>query len=162
GRALRSRGAHLARALPVATSERAVRRLLGAALALLLLLFAFVLARALLAPLERPDVVAVEPDSYRVDADAVARRLAGALRFQTISPSDAPLDEAAFAGLRAYLAKTWPRTHAKLAPERIGGNSLLYTWRGRAENEPALLLAAHQDVVPVVAPEQWQHPPFEG
>jgi len=139
-----------------------VRIALRALLALALLLVVIVLARALLAPLERPDVVAVDTDSYRVDADAVAQRLAGALRFQTISRSDAPLDEAAFAGLRAYLAKTWPRVHAQLALERIGGQSLLYTWRGRVANEPALLLAAHQDVVPVVAPEQWQHPPFEG
>lgn len=105
----------------------------------------------------------IQADEFRVDADAVAQRLAGALRFETISHAvGAPLDAEAFAGLHAYLAATWPRVHAALQRETLGAHSLLYTWRGRDPGAPAALLAAHQDVVPVPAPEQWQQPPFAG
>ena len=147
----------------MAASERHLKRALAILLAIVALLAAVVVARALLAPLGRPAAAEVQPDAFAVDEDAVAKRLAGSLRFQTISYEDrAKLDPQAFAGLRAYLAETWPRAHAALAPETIAGHSLLYTWQGRDTAAPALLLAAHLDVVPVPAPEQWQHPPFEG
>jgi carboxypeptidase PM20D1 len=147
----------------VAAAEGDLKRALAVVLAALGLLAAVVVGRALLAPLGRPDAAAAQPDGYTVDEQAVAARLAGSLRFQTISFEDrAKLDPQAFAGLRAYLAETWPRVHAALAPETIAGHSLLYTWKGRDAQAPALLLAAHMDVVPVPSPEQWQHPPFEG
>ena len=100
-----------------------------------------------------------------VDADAAARRLADGLRFRSVSNEDpASIDSAQFAAFRSYLARSYPRAHAKLAPELIGGASLLYTWKGRNPELPALLLLAHQDVVPVEAgtEAQWEHPPFDG
>lgn len=148
----------------MAPAEPLLKRALAAVCALLALFAALVLMRALAVGWRRADARAPRAEPYAVDADAVARRLAGALRFPTISHAadGPPLDAATFEGLHAYLAETWPRVHAELAPERIGGYSLLYTWRGRSPNEPALLLAAHQDVVPVPAPAQWRQPPFEG
>ena len=100
-----------------------------------------------------------------IDADASARRLADGLRFRTVSNEDrATIDGAQFAAFRSYLVRSYPRAHAQLAPELVGGASLLYTWKGRNPELPALLLLAHQDVVPVEAgtEAQWEHPPFDG
>jgi len=100
-----------------------------------------------------------------LDADAAARRLADGLHFRTVSNEDpAATDRAQFAAFRRYLARSYPRLHAALAPELVGGVSLLYTWKGRNPGLPALLLLAHQDVVPVEAgtEAQWTHPPFDG
>jgi carboxypeptidase PM20D1 len=66
--------------------------------------------------------------------------------------------------LRGYLESSDPRLPAALGRERVGGDGLLYTWKGRKPELPALLLLAHQDVVPVEGgtEAQWSHPPFEG
>jgi carboxypeptidase PM20D1 len=139
-----------------------VKRALQAALLLLTLLAALVLVRALAAG-SRGAGPAVAAEPFAQDADALARKLAGALRFPTLSHDDGTLVDAdAFAGLRDYLAATWPRVHAELAREQVAEHSLLYTWTGRDPQAPALLLAAHLDVVPVPFPEQWRQPPFEG
>ncbi len=146
----------------MAREEALVKRALGFVALLVACVVGIALVRALtLGPRDTPGEI--DADAFRVDADAVAQRLAGALRFDTISHAVAgPLDAGAFAGLRAYLAATWPRAHAALPRETLGEHSLLYTWRGRDPDAPGLLLAAHQDVVPVPAPEQWQQPPFAG
>ncbi|HEY0857206.1 MAG TPA: M20 family peptidase [Albitalea sp.] len=100
-----------------------------------------------------------------VDAQAAAARLAGALRFQTLSLQDRPdASAAAFLELHAYLQRSFPLVHAQLERERVGGYSLLYTWRGTDQRAPAVLLMAHQDVVPVSpgTEARWTHPPFAG
>jgi len=139
-----------------------VKRALGAIALLALLVFGIALVRALaLRPGPAPGEI--RADTFGVDAEAVAQRLAGALRFETISHAGgAPPDAEAFAGLHGYLATTWPRVHSALSRETVGGHSLLYTWRGRDADAAGVLLAAHQDVVPVPTPEQWQQPPFAG
>ena len=139
---------------------RRLARLAAVALALLLVVLGIRTAR--LGP-RRPAVAAVPP--VAVDADAAARRLAGGLRLRTVSTEDrAAVDAASFAAFRGYLESSYPRLHAALAREQVGGDGLLYTWRGRQPELPALLLLAHQDVVPVEGgtEAQWSHPPFEG
>lgn len=99
-----------------------------------------------------------------VDAQAAAERLAGALRYPTLSPPHPELGYAPYDSLRAYLEASFPRVHVTLDREIVGGQSLLYTWPGRdAALEPVLLLA-HLDVVPVEpgTEEEWTHPPFGG
>jgi carboxypeptidase PM20D1 len=97
--------------------------------------------------------------------EAIARRLAGAIRFETISHEDpAEFDAAAFEGLTAYLESQYPRAHAALERERIHEHTLLFRWPG---SDPALapaLFMAHLDVVPVedAALAEWTHPPFAG
>jgi carboxypeptidase PM20D1 len=98
-------------------------------------------------------------------ADTAAERLAAAIRFATISTQDdADFDGAPFEAMRAWMAETYPALHRELERRILSGHSLLYTWTGRDEALPPVLLTAHLDVVPV--PEEtlpeWTHPPFEG
>jgi carboxypeptidase PM20D1 len=139
---------------------RGVLWLAGLALALLALVVG---VRAARFPSRQPEVAPLAASP--VDADGAARRLAESLRFATISARDpAALDSAAFLGLRRHLEASYPRVHRALARETVGEWSLLYTWRGRDPSLHALLLAAHQDVVPVDAGSagDWTHPPFAG
>ena len=100
-----------------------------------------------------------------VDPTMAAERLAGALRFETVSYQDpARFPSKAFLGLRAYLERSFPRVHATLTHETVANHSLLYTWPGRDASLPPVLLLGHTDVVPVEAGTEaaWAHPPFEG
>jgi carboxypeptidase PM20D1 len=100
-----------------------------------------------------------------VDAQAAAERLAGAVRFQTISFDDRPDASAdAFLGLHAYLAREFPLVHRTLKLEKVGQYSLLYTWPGSDPSLKPVMLMAHQDVVPIApgTEETWQHKPFSG
>lgn len=100
-----------------------------------------------------------------LDSEAAARRLAGAIRFETISHQDsARFDPEPFDGFHAYLAKTYPEVHAVVRKEAIDGYSLLFKWEGRNPNLLPILLSAHQDVVPVAEEtlSDWTHPPFAG
>jgi carboxypeptidase PM20D1 len=100
-----------------------------------------------------------------VDAAAVARHLAGAIRIPTVSDYErSRMDEAAFLRLHRYLEETYPALHSVVERERLGHASLLYTWRGRRPELRPVLLLAHQDVVPVEAGSEpgWSQPPFAG
>src|SRR5690349_14015810 len=82
-----------------------------------------------------------------VDTAGAARRLAGAVRFPTVSyASGAPIDTAAFTGLHQYLETTFPGVHADLRRELVGGLSLLYTWPGVDSTLPPVVLMGHMDV----------------
>ncbi|MCA9667524.1 MAG: M20 family peptidase [Myxococcales bacterium] len=102
-----------------------------------------------------------------VDARAAATRLAAAIRARTIaSPSDPRANADQFRALHEHLQRAYPKVHATLSREVIGGTSLLYTWRGSAAKGGAkpIALMAHQDVVPVAAGTRarWSAPPFGG
>jgi len=67
--------------------------------------------------------VAVEP----LDTAALAQRLAGALRFRTVSYQDSSrFDAREFEGFQRYLRATFPRLHATLKLEKVNGYGLLY------------------------------------
>src|SRR5438093_217598 len=105
-----------------------------------------------------------EPSSA-IDRDRVAEHLAAAIRFRTVSHQDpAEDDRAQFAGLRALLARTYPKVHRSLVRELVNGDGLLYTWKGADASAKPVLLMAHQDVVPVEPGTEatWAHPPFDG
>jgi carboxypeptidase PM20D1 len=100
-----------------------------------------------------------------VDQDAVAQRLAGAVRIPTVSYADpAKIDDTRLDALADYLQKNFPRVAATLTREVVGGHSLLYTWTGKDPTAKPLLFLAHMDVVPVEpgSESQWTHPPFSG
>lgn len=113
-----------------------------------------------------PYAVPTEPvDSAIAAATATPERLAGALRFPTISNQESgPFDPAPFLELHGYLASAYPATHAALQREIVGGYSLLYTWTGTDPSLDPILLMGHLDVVPVEPGTEgrWTHPPFAG
>ncbi len=95
----------------------------------------------------------------------IAERLAGAIRFETISfENAADFDGLAFDDLADYLRVHYPRTHATLELERVNRYSLLFKWKGSEPELAPALFMAHLDVVPVEAAAlaEWTHPPFAG
>ena len=109
--------------------------------------------------------VAADPVSITVDPQGAAERLAGALRFQTISFQDsADFNGPEFERFQHYLAETFPRTHAALSRELINGHSLLYRWTGTDTSLAPVVLMAHQDVVPIEpgTEAKWTQPPWSG
>ncbi len=101
----------------------------------------------------------------QVDEAAVAERLAEAVRLRTISSrDDATLNADQFEQLHSLLQRRFPRLHAELKREVVGGLSLLYTWQGSNAAAQPILLMAHQDVV-ALAPgteKDWNEEPFSG
>jgi carboxypeptidase PM20D1 len=129
----------------------------------LLVLVAILLVRA--STLRSRQVKAEPVTDLAVDANAVAQRLAGAVRFPTVSHEQGKDVEAqAFLDLHRYLQASFPLVHQKLAREVVGGYSLLYTWPGWKPELPPILLLSHMDVVPVEPGTEgkWKHPPFSG
>jgi len=96
---------------------------------------------------------------------AQADRLAGAIRFPTIS-AEGKVDASAeaLAGLHAYLQKSFPLVHQRLTRETVNAYGLIYTWPGSDPSLKPILLMAHQDVVPIApgTEEKWHHAPFSG
>lgn len=112
---------------------------------------------------EQLQVSLVSPVS--IDETLVATHLAGSLQFRTVSSVDQPNpNEGEFNKLHAYLEHTYPSLHASLTREKVGNNSLLYTWPGSDPQTKSIALMAHQDVVPVEMEtgKAWLADPFGG
>lgn len=130
---------------------------------LLLVLIAVLLVRTL--GFDSRQVEADAIDVSKIDSNAIAERLSRGLQLRTISHSlDGPVEAQAFLDLHAQLAEDYPLVHAKLTRETVSQYSLLYTWKGTKADLPAVLLLAHQDVVPVEAGSEdgWEQPPYSG
>jgi carboxypeptidase PM20D1 len=129
----------------------------------LLILIAVLCARA---SLVKSRQLAAQPvTDLTVDANAAAGRLAGALRFPTVSHEDgAQVESQAFLDLHRYLEQSFPKGHATLKREVVASYSLLYTWPGKDPKLAPILLMSHQDVVPVEpgTEKAWTHPAFSG
>ena len=96
----------------------------------------------------------------------LAERLAAAVRIRTVSNQEtAAMDAEQFAAFPHYLEQTFPRVHASLQRETVGGYSLLFVWPGSSPDaaKPVLLMG-HYDTVPVEPESEaaWTHPPFAG
>ncbi len=132
-------------------------------LVVIIFLVAFLLIRTLTFP--RPFIVSEPVELMDVDADVVAEHLSRAIQCDTISiVEDSPASRRPFYELQLILHETYPRLHAALQQHIFNDFTLLYTWPGKNPDLPALLLMAHQDVVPVDPDslEQWEYPPFSG
>ncbi|KAK7466444.1 hypothetical protein VKT23_005166 [Stygiomarasmius scandens] len=95
--------------------------------------------------------------------------LAGAIRVPTESYDNMPGPGEdsrweVFDDLHQYLEKAFPLVHSKLTLTKVNTYALLYEWTGSDPSLKPLLLAAHQDVVPVdpKTVEEWSHPPYSG
>ncbi|KAG1788203.1 uncharacterized protein HD556DRAFT_1434081 [Suillus plorans] len=101
--------------------------------------------------------------------------LGGAVRIPTETFDDMgdvtePIWEKFFP-LHDYLKDSFPllyftscASHSNLELTKVNTYGLLYVWKGSDSALMPLLLAAHQDVVPVseTTINEWQHPPFSG
>src|SRR6266704_6690779 len=151
------------RTSPVAPLSRTMKKSLGALLVVVVILAVIVLERTFTFHSRQPQTApaAVEP----LDTAALAQRLAGALRFKTVSYQDSTqFDAREFDGFHRYLRATFPRLYAALKLEKVNGYGLLYEWTGSDPTLPPIILLAHQDVVPVEpgTESRWTEPPFEG
>ena len=112
-----------------------------------------------------PQRVEVPPAPAFTPGNGAPERLAEALRFPTVSRGDdQPRDSAAFAGLRAHLAASFPLSHAAMTREIVGQDAILFTWPGSDGSLPPVILMGHMDVVPVEpgTESKWKYPPFSG
>ena len=95
----------------------------------------------------------------------IAERLAGAIRFETVSYEDAAdFRGEPFDALEGYLRETYPRVFRELRLEKVNGYTLLFEWKGSDETLPPGLFMSHTDVVPVseAAAEAWTEHPYGG
>lgn len=141
--------------------RRALLIIAGAVVALA----AVVVIRTLQVPAPPSGAPGTAAAAIEVDSATAVARLAGAVRFRTVSmASGAPVDTAAFLGLHDFLAKSFPRVTATTTREVVNKLSLLYTWKGTDTTLAPVVIMGHMDVVPV--PEEnlkeWQHDPFSG
>ncbi|KAF9485495.1 carboxypeptidase S [Pholiota conissans] len=70
----------------------------------------------------------------------------------------------AFGPFHEYLLGAFPLVHSTLKLTKVNTYGLFYEWKGTDDSLKPLLLAAHQDVVPVdpTTVDQWTHPPYSG
>ncbi|KAG2157824.1 uncharacterized protein EDB93DRAFT_1124887 [Suillus bovinus] len=110
-------------------------------------------------------------DTYETDAFKMRAVdwLAGAVRIPTESydqmgPVGTDPRWEKFGAFHDYLLKAFPLVHASLEVTKVNTYGLIYVWKGTSGSLKPLLLAAHQDVVPVeeTTIDQWQYPPFSG
>ena len=138
------------------------RLLLG--FAALVLLLAIVLAANTLRQSSRQQNVAPLA-VLAVDKEGASARLAEAVRARTVSSATDPaLNADQFEQLHAMLQARYPKAHAVLKREVVGGLSLLYSWPGSDAGVPGILLMAHHDVAPIATgtEQSWSVAPFSG
>ncbi|HSM95613.1 MAG TPA: M20 family peptidase [Rhizomicrobium sp.] len=139
------------------------RVLLGAIAAVVLIVVIVLTRTAMIAT--PPPLENVQPP-ISVNSMDVARHLAAAIRFKTVSYGDGLHEDqknAQLDALRAWMEQTYPAFH-HAATREIIGKSLLFTWKGKNPNAKPILLMAHMDVVPVVpgTARDWSHDAFGG
>src|SRR5512136_1065667 len=104
-----------------------MKRILLAILILLLGLTAVLVTRTL--RFHSHQVVVAPLSAEPFDTVALARRLAGALTFKTVSYQDSSqFDAREFDGFQRYLRESFPKVHAALKLEKVNGYGLLYEW----------------------------------
>jgi carboxypeptidase PM20D1 len=117
----------------------------------------------LIAGLSGPAVAQAPPDRHRLDA--ATNHLSQAIRIPTVSydPLSAT-SRATFQAFQAFLTEAYPNAARTLRREVLANGALLYTWPGRDARAAPIIIAAHQDVVPIEAATQaqWRQPPFGG
>jgi carboxypeptidase PM20D1 len=140
-----------------------IKRVAWVLLAILLLLAAGVAANTWRQGSRQVDVAPAPP--ITIDEKAVAEKLAGAVRFKTVSSlTDPDLNKDQFLAQQEYLKQRFPRVHAMLKREVVGELSLLYTWQGKDPQAKPIAFMAHQDVVPIEpgTEAKWTSPAFGG
>lgn len=127
-------------------------------LTLLAALFVVILIRtALFRPKE---VGKKEFEEIDFDREAALNALAALVRCRTVSSENhAEEDDAEFEKLISILPSLYPNVFEVCSLLRLPDRGLLFTWKGKEQGKPAVLMA-HYDVVPVEE-ENWTVPAFE-
>ena len=100
-----------------------------------------------------------EAEPVDFDNEAAIRALGELVKCRTVSYTDHALeDEGEFEKLISLLPELYPNVFRVCTVERLPDRALLFTWKGKAPGNPAVLMA-HFDVVPV-EPANWQRDPF--
>ena len=130
-----------------------------AILGIILVFLAVLVVRALLfKPLPQPQL---EADPIDFDKDAAVSSLQKLVQCKTVSNVDPALeDDAEFEKLIDLLPQLYPDILKVCTFTRFPDRGLLFHWKGKASDKPAVMMA-HYDVVPVVE-EMWEKPPFAG
>ena len=97
-------------------------------------------------------------------------RLSGAIQIDTQifdnqpDVDDAPEVWSKFKKFHKYLQHTFPLVYENLEVTTVNTYGLVYTWKGANKNLKPILLAAHQDTVPIQRDtlDKWTYPPLEG
>lgn len=100
-----------------------------------------------------------------LNEEQVVERMAGAIRFRTISHDDrSNFDADAFLAFHAYLRESFPLIHERAELTVINDYSLLFHVAGSDPSLKPVMLMGHMDVVPVddVTLAEWTHDPFAG
>ena len=100
-----------------------------------------------------------------LDEDAVVDRMAGAIRFRTVSHDDrSNFDADTFLAFHDYLRESFPLVHERAELTLINDYSLLFHIAGSDPSLKPVMLMGHMDVVPVddVTLAEWTHDPFSG
>lgn len=127
-------------------------------LGLVALLLAVILLRALAFKPKGEENTAFEEIAF--DGDAAIKALAELVKCRTVSNADKSLeDDGEFEKLIALLPELYPNVVKTCPMLRLADRGLLFTWKGKGQGEPAVLMA-HYDVVPVEE-DNWDVPPFE-
>lgn len=128
-------------------------------LAAVVLLIAVLLVRTAL--FKPKDETRAAPCEAELDGERAIESLRQMIQCKTVSHVDDTLNDwDEFEKFKKLLKKRYPALHKTCTLEEIGKTGLLYTWKGKSDKEPSVLMA-HYDVVPVNE-EQWDKPAFEG
>ncbi|KAL7280786.1 hypothetical protein ACG7TL_005730 [Trametes sanguinea] len=105
-------------------------------------------------------------ETYRLEA---YKALGGAVQIPTESYDDlGPVGEDSrwdiFADLHEYLEGTYPRVFETLNVTKVNTYGIVLHWQGSDPSALPVLMAAHQDVVPIepATADDWVHPPYSG
>ena len=100
-----------------------------------------------------------------LNEEQVVERMAGSIRFRTISHDDrSNFDADAFLAFHNYLRESFPLVHERAELTVINDYSLLFHIAGSDPSLKPIMLMGHMDVVPVddVTLTEWSHDPFAG
>ena len=128
-------------------------------LGIVLLLIVVMVVRALLQ--KKPDPGKSDYSPADISADAVAEKLAGAVRIRTVTMPDNDCDGSVFYEYQRYLEETFPLVAAAAEKTLVNKYAVIYAVKGSDESLLPAAVLAHQDVVPADE-EGWEVDPFGG
>lgn len=107
--------------------------------------------------------VAIDPVPRAAADEKAPERLAGAVRFETVSFEDR-MDTLPFLNLDTFLQTTFPRVFERMERIDVAAPSLVLKWAGAKPMLPPVLLMGHLDVVPTEKETiaEWTESPFSG